>query len=148
MDSNCPSTYVETSAASSIADTVSLISHVRSLPSSPSTTLPLVQPIITPRFAISCSGPLLQGLGDLVRTEKEAGREVAVQTHLGENHGEIAFTKDIFASEGVMKVGSWDGTYAGVYDAFGLLGEKTILAHCVSTADERKSSGAFGRTTS
>jgi len=30
-----------------------------------------------------------------------------------------------------MKNG-WDGSYAGVYDSFGLLGERTILAHCVS----------------
>lgn len=128
MDSNCPSTYIEPSHSSSIADTVSLITHIRSLPST------LVQPIVTPRFAISCSAPLLQGLGDLIRSEKETGTPVAVQTHLGENHGEIAFTKEIFASaneEGGMKNG-WDGSYAGVYDSFGLLGERTILAHCVS----------------
>ncbi|KAL7413073.1 hypothetical protein BDY24DRAFT_362697 [Mrakia frigida] len=133
MDSNCPSTYIEPSPSASIADTVSLISHIRSLPASSPTSTPLVQPIITPRFAISCSAPLLQGLGDLVRSEKEAGTEVAVQTHLGENHGEIAFTKEIFAGaneRGGMKNG-WDGSYAGVYESFGLLGERTILAHCV-----------------
>lgn len=28
----------------------------------------------------------------------------------------------------------WDGTYTGVYDSFGLLGDKTILAHCVSSS--------------
>lgn len=85
MDSNCPSTYTEESPASSVADTVSLISHIRSLHDPASPLEPLVQPIVTPRFAISCSAPLLQGLGDLVRSEKEAGREVAVQTHLGES---------------------------------------------------------------
>ena len=85
MDSNCPSHYIEESPASSVADTASLITYIRSSHDAASPLEPLVQPIVTPRFAISCSGPLLQGLGDLVRSEKEAGREVAVQTHLGES---------------------------------------------------------------
>jgi guanine deaminase len=125
MDSNCPPTYVEASSDSSLADTNALISYIRSLTPSPSNAL--VQPILTPRFAISCSTDLLTGLGRLAADEKAKGTEIAIQTHLGENTGEIAFTKDIFD-----QVEGWDRTYAGVYDRFGLLGPKTVLAHCVS----------------
>lgn len=49
----------------------------------------LVQPIITPRFAISCSDELLQGLGDIVKADPT----LRIQTHLAENPTEIEFTK-------------------------------------------------------
>lgn len=125
MDSNCPSTYVEESCAASLADTAALIAFIRALTPSPSTAL--VQPILTPRFAISCSPDLLEGLGQLAADEKARGNEVAIQTHLGENLGEIAFTKELFS-----RIHDWDGTYAGVYERYGLLGPRTVLAHCVS----------------
>lgn len=129
MDANCPDHYTESSAAESLTETRRLIDHIRAIPS-PS----LVHPILTPRFAISCSPALLKGLGSLAHDEREAGRPIAIQTHLGENHGEISFTKEIFSREGALEgaKGDWDGTYTGVYDQFGLLGDRTILAHCVS----------------
>jgi hypothetical protein len=49
----------------------------------------LVQPIITPRFAISCSDELLQGLGEIVKADPT----LRIQTHLAENPTEIQFTK-------------------------------------------------------
>ena len=49
----------------------------------------LVQPIITPRFAISCSDELLQGLGEIAKADPT----LRIQTHLAENPTEIEFTK-------------------------------------------------------
>lgn len=49
----------------------------------------LVQPIITPRFAIACSDPLLKGLGEMLAEDET----LACQTHLSENPSEIEFTK-------------------------------------------------------
>jgi guanine deaminase len=126
MNANCPSDYIEASAKSSLDDTATLITYIRALTPSPKTAL--VQPIITPRFAISCTSELLTGLGQLAAAEEAAGSPVAIQTHLAENTGEIAFTKELFADIG----GEWDGSYTGVYEHFGLLGPRTVLAHCVS----------------
>lgn len=49
----------------------------------------LVQPIITPRFAIACSDELLEGLGQMLARDPS----LPCQTHLAENPSEIAFTK-------------------------------------------------------
>jgi hypothetical protein len=201
MDRNSPPSYIEPSAQASLDDTISLITHIRSLPphspsvrssmtpplsppasagtscppstssphqilpplpnhlnnslSSPRSCLslpsqpPLVQPILTPRFAISTTPQLLSHLHSLITSEAAKGTPLHVQTHLCENHNEIAFTKELFAKPdarelmreclkrraGVSGDGNeeWDGTYTGVYDAFGLLGERTVLAHCVSS---------------
>jgi cytosine/adenosine deaminase-related metal-dependent hydrolase len=112
MDSNCPSHYIEESPASSVADTASLILHIRSLHDPSSPLEPLVQPIVTPRFAISCSAPLLQGLGDLVRKEKEAGTPVAVQTHLGESESAPIASSPPAKTDAVAPVSSSNQTMA------------------------------------
>lgn len=118
MDRNSPDSYIETSAAASLSDTQSLITHIRSLSSS-SPAPSLVQPILTPRFAISCTPTLLRSIGDLAAEDPT----LMIQTHISENRNEVEFTKELFQHEKGCK------TYAGVYDHFGLLGEKTILAH-------------------
>lgn len=48
----------------------------------------LVQPILTPRFAISCSNELLLGLGKMLAKDKN----LRLQTHLAENPTEIETT--------------------------------------------------------
>lgn len=125
MDRNCPDNYREPSASQSIQDTKALIEYIRALPSTASAPSRLVQPVITPRFAISCSDELLTSLGELVKSDPS----LAVQTHLSENPREIAFTQELFPSS---------SSYTNVYDRFGLLRPGTILAHSVHlTADER-----------
>lgn len=47
--------------------------------------------MITPRFAPTCSVPLLRGLGELA-----AEYHVPIQSHLCEQESEIAFTKTLF----------------------------------------------------
>jgi len=123
MDRESPSYYVESSVESSISDTEALIAYIRSLQSYPSSSLPLVQPILTPRFAISCSSALLRELGKLARNDPN----LHIQTHISENTSEIAFTRQLFPE---------CKNYAGVYDSFGLLRRNTVLAHAVHLEDE------------
>ncbi|KAJ8079089.1 hypothetical protein AAF712_006467 [Marasmius tenuissimus] len=122
MDRNAPDYYREDSPETSLQDTKSLIEHIRSLDTGPS-GIPLVRPIVTPRFAISCSNPLLSHLGDLVSSDPS----LHIQTHVSENKSEIEFTKSLFPE---------CGSYADVYDKFKLLRRNTILAHAVHLEDE------------
>lgn len=85
----------------------------------------LITPIITPRFAPSCSIDCLKSLGDLHR---ETG--VPVQTHISENLKEVELVHKLFPQ---------CSSYADVYDSSGLLTAKMILAHAVHLSeDERK----------
>jgi guanine deaminase len=77
---------------------------------------------ITPRFAITSTDAQLEAAGALAREFPEA----FVQTHLSENHAEIAFTKKLFP---------WARSYLDVYDHFGLLGGKSIFGHCIHLED-------------
>ena len=80
---------------------------------------------VNPRFAPACSGKFMAMIGRFVR---ESG--AYVQTHLSENEGETALVGRMFP--GIS-------SYAGVYDRFGLLTPKTLLAHCIhlSPAERR-----------
>ena len=83
----------------------------------------LVKPIITPRFAPSCTQPLLEGLGDL-----SVKYQVPVQSHLSENRDEVAWVKSLFPNN--------DG-YADVYKDNKLLGDqKTLMAHAIYLEEE------------
>ncbi|CAL1705159.1 unnamed protein product [Somion occarium] len=116
----------------SLVATRDLITYIRSFSSSEDDTL--VHPILTPRFAISCTPELLNSLGQMADEDKN----LAIQTHLSENEAEIVFTKSLFPPD-VLPGGCKTHrktTYAGVYDAFGLLRENTILAHAVHLEDE------------
>jgi guanine deaminase len=72
---------------------------------------------VTPRFALSCSRPLMEEAARFA-----ADRALLVQTHVAENQAEGAavLAEHPFASD-----------YLGVYEAVGLLGPRTILAHAV-----------------
>lgn len=84
----------------------------------------LVQPILTPRFAISCTDAMLTAISALLSRDPT----LRVQTHLSENEGEITFTKQLFP---------FAKNYTSVYDHYSLLGPRTILAHAVHLdADE------------
>ncbi len=69
----------------------------------------------TPRFAPSCSAELMRGAGALA-----AKHEAFVQTHISENLQEIEWVRQLFPQA---------RSYAEVYDHFGLLGPRTLLAH-------------------
>ena len=77
---------------------------------------------ITPRFGITSTDAQLEAAGALAREYPDA----FVQTHLSENHAEIALTKELFP---------WARNYLDVYDHFGLLGAKSIFGHCIHLED-------------
>ncbi|MCR4963641.1 MAG: amidohydrolase family protein [Firmicutes bacterium] len=76
-----------------------------------------VKPILTPRFAPSCSPDLLRLLGEMAREG-----HLPVQSHLSENRDEVALVKRLFPDS---------PHYAGVYAQYGLLeaGIPAIMAH-------------------
>ncbi|KAK7693766.1 hypothetical protein QCA50_003338 [Cerrena zonata] len=131
MDRNSPDYYVEPSSAESVSATRELVSYIRSLTPTYSKENALVHPILTPRFAISCTSELLGSLGQLAAED----RDLAIQTHISENASEIEFTKSLFPAKTLPGFTGDDATYIDVYDAFGLLRENTILAHGVHLSD-------------
>ncbi|KAG0041564.1 hypothetical protein BGZ83_001635 [Gryganskiella cystojenkinii] len=134
MNRNSPENLIETTKAS-VAETRAFIEYVQALnrtilgSSDPridqsklvSKPTPLIQPIITPRFAISCTSDLLTELGKMAEEFK-----VPIQSHLCENLDEIELTLDLFPDS---------STYTGVYADHGLLNDRTIMAHCVHMQD-------------
>jgi len=115
MDRNAPDYYIEPCAAASLEATKSFIEYCAEKNS------PLVKPTITPRFAITCTPELLEGLGDLAERY-----DCHVQSHLDENVNEIDFVKKLFPGK----------SYTQVYKDAGLLTNKTVMAHCVQITDD------------
>ncbi len=75
-----------------------------------------------PRFAITSSEELLEGLGQL----RKRYPDVYLHTHLSEQTTEI---------QAVCHQFPWTADYTQVYERFGLLGPKTILAHGIHLSD-------------
>lgn len=109
------------STKDSIHNTKKLIKYIRSLTQTSHSAL--VQPIITPRFAIACTPELLRELGELAADHPS----LLIQTHICENVDEIARMGELFPG---------NTSYADVYDSFGLLGPRTILGHAVHLGDD------------
>jgi guanine deaminase len=78
---------------------------------------------ISPRFAVTSSEAQLQVAGTLLREHPGA----YLQTHLAENHEEIATVRKLFPNA---------KSYTDVYDRCGLLGPRSIFGHCLHLADE------------
>lgn len=102
-----PTWYRDDDAATGLAASARSIEEIRSLGS------PLVQPMITPRFAPACTDELLAGLGDLA-----ASTGVLVQTHCSESDWEHGYAFERFG------VSDTDAL-----DRFGLIRDRTVLAH-------------------
>jgi guanine deaminase len=77
---------------------------------------------VTPRFALSCSRKLLEAAGALARE-----LDLPVQTHISEHPREGAET---------LVAHPFARDYLGVYEATGLLGNKTILAHAIHFSED------------
>ncbi|KAL4867621.1 hypothetical protein BDV12DRAFT_198041 [Aspergillus spectabilis] len=118
----CPDYYKDESAEDSLRDTRESIAHIKSLDPEGK----LVKPIITPRFAPTCSPAALAGLGNLA---KEHNPPLHIQTHISENIDEVSLVSSLFPES---------ASYAAVYDKHVLLTEKTILAHAVHLTSEEK----------
>ncbi|XP_033107445.1 guanine deaminase-like [Anneissia japonica] len=116
MDISSHNNYKETTE-DSIRDTRWFIEAVQNLNNS------LLTPCVTPRFAVNCTPSLLSALGKIA---KEYGG-LPIQTHINETVRE---------QESVLKLFPTHTCYADVYDSFGLLTDKTVMAHCVFMQDD------------
>ncbi|KAI9689984.1 MAG: hypothetical protein M1822_009866 [Bathelium mastoideum] len=116
-----PEHYRDPSPAAAIAATEATNAHIAKLDPHHD----LLTPILTPRFAPSCTADTLAALANLHR---ETG--LPIQTHLAENQPELALVRRLFPDA---------PSYTHVYDAAGLLTPRTVLAHAVYVAPaERK----------
>ncbi|KAI9925290.1 hypothetical protein ASPWEDRAFT_120272 [Aspergillus wentii DTO 134E9] len=115
MHRNAPDWYRDESAGESLRETGEFIEAVRRIDDGEHG---LVTPILTPRFAITCDEEVLDGLGKMA----EQNPDLPIQTHFNEAEAEISFTKELFPT--------FD-TEADLYEKFGLLNNRTILAHSI-----------------
>jgi len=77
---------------------------------------------VTPRFAITSTDEQLKAAGALLKEFPT----ILMQTHLAENHNEIATVKRLFPT---------DPSYTAVYLRCGLLGPRSLLGHCIHLDD-------------
>lgn len=116
MDRNSPETLREKSASASLEETTSWLELCESFQKT--------RPILTPRFIPSCTDELMRGLSEI-----QERFSLPVQSHLSENHAEIAWVKQLCPTS---------KNYADAYARFNLFGENapTIMAHCVWCTEE------------
>ncbi|KAI1100159.1 guanine deaminase [Jackrogersella minutella] len=119
MNRNAPEYYRDASVEASLEGTEQCIRHIRGIDPEGK----LLKHVLTPRFAISCDPDLLDGLGRLAA----ANPDLPIQTHFNEAAQEMAFTKQLFPQFG--------GSEADLYEHYGLLNERSILAHCCHMTD-------------
>ncbi|VDI78124.1 guanine deaminase, partial [Mytilus galloprovincialis] len=118
MNQNSPEYYIET-AEESASETERFVNSVLERKNQ------RIQPIITPRFAVSCDHKLMNYLAKLAHD-----KGLHVQTHISETKAEIAWIGNLYPDH---------DHYVDVYDQEGLLSKKTVLAHGIYlTTEERK----------
>ena len=123
MDRNCPDSVRDT-AQSGERDTRALIERWHGVDR--------LAYAITPRFAPTSTEAQLDSAGRIARDHPD----VYIHSHLAENHGEIAWVRQLFP---------WAAGYLDVYERYGLLRERATYAHCLHlSADERRRLGASG----
>lgn len=119
MNRNAPEWYRDSSVSESLRETRDLIKHIHNI--DPNNQL--VKAVLTPRFAISCEPDLLAGIGAIAQDHPE----LPIQTHFNEAQQEIHLTRQLFPEF---------RTEADLYKRFGLLSDRTILAHCIFLEEE------------
>lgn len=109
MDRNAPEYLLDASPEQSYAESRTLIEkwHGRGM----------LRYAVTPRFAPTSTPELLEQAGRL----KSEFPDVWVHSHISENRNEVQWVQELFP----------EAEYADVYDRYGLLGERTVLAHGV-----------------
>jgi len=81
--------------------------------------------VISPRFAITSTPEQLEMTQALVAEN----RDCYMQTHLSENHDEIAYTMSLYPQH---------SDYLGIYEHYGLLGPKSLFGHCIHLNDRER----------
>ncbi|TRM10594.1 guanine deaminase [Lentibacillus cibarius] len=111
-----PDYYRDSDAATALAETEEFILDVKELAKK---TKQGVYPVVTPRFIPSCTDEALQGLGELA-----AKYDTHIQSHCSESDWEHGHVKERYHK-----------TDATALNGFGLLQEKSIMAHSVFLED-------------
>jgi guanine deaminase len=106
----CPDYYRDVTTEQGLDDTRTLIEYIRAMPGNEDER---VLPVVTPRFIPSCTDEMLTGLGQIAKEYN-----CHVQTHCSESDWEHGY---VIERHGVRDTASLDN--------FGLLGNKTVLAH-------------------
>uniref|UniRef100_A0A060TEY9 Guanine deaminase n=2 Tax=Blastobotrys adeninivorans TaxID=409370 RepID=A0A060TEY9_BLAAD len=119
MVQNSPDYYVHTEEESKAADE-QVIAYIKKRDPQGE----IISPIVTPRFAPSCTEHIMEWQAKLAKREN-----LPIQTHISENTGEVEWVKELFPK---------CSGYADVYDKAGLLTDRTILAHCVHLTEDEK----------
>ncbi len=101
---------LEEETSQSVADTLRWLSEVEG-------RYERTRPIITPRFTPSVTDELMAELAKIAHE-----RDLPVQSHLSENPSECGWVKELCP---------WSSCYGDAYDHFGMLGSRTVMAHCV-----------------
>jgi len=109
MDRNAPKTVLDT-AQSSYDDSKALIGKWHGTGRT--------SYAITPRFAITSTPEQLEMAGALAAEHPDC----YIQTHLSENHDEIAFTAELYPDA---------RDYLDIYEGYGLVGPRTLLGHAI-----------------
>ena len=114
MDRNAPSNLLDT-AESSYTDSKALIEkwHGRGR----------LQYAVTPRFSVTSSPEQLEKAGQL----REEYPSIYLQTHLSESKEELSMVRKLFPG---------CKNYLDTYDSHGLLGPRSIFAHCIHLEED------------
>lgn len=112
-----PDFYRDASTQAALADTEAFIVAVKELAK---TTKQGVYPVVTPRFIPSCTDEALKGLGELATKY-----DTHIQSHCSESDWEHGYVKERFHKNDAV----------ALHD-FGLLGDKSVMAHCNFLSDE------------
>ena len=115
-----PSYYRDESVEAAISATEETIAHCASIDPKRG----LVEPIITPRFAPSCTSASLHRLGALAKKY-----ELPIQTHIAENPNEVKLIEQMFPD---------CKSYTDVYVKHNLLTSRTVLGHAIWLNEEEK----------
>lgn len=86
---------------------------------------------ITPRFAPTSTEAQLTATGILAAEYPG----LHIQSHLSENHAEIAFVRELFP---------WSKDYTEVYERYGLVRDKALFGHCIHLSERERGALAVG----
>jgi guanine deaminase len=129
MDRNSPDDYIQTKDQN-VEETIALIRYIRAKAKSEKDTspnLPLVMPIVTPRFIPTCTPELMIALGKVASTYN-----CHIQSHISESIDEVEFSRhlDTTVDHGGGR------TDAAIFDSHHLLSDRCIMAHGVHLSDD------------
>jgi guanine deaminase len=128
MDRNSPDDYIQTNDQN-VDETIALIHYIHLKAKSEKDTsprLPLVMPIVTPRFIPTCTPELMTALGKVASTYN-----CHIQSHISESIDEVEFSRHLDTSTDH----GGGRTDAAIFDSHQLLTNRCIMAHGVHLSE-------------